>query len=88
MCTVKLFGGLRARVGQAQLEVEGATTGEVLARLVQSHEALQEVMFNGEALQTHVRVMLNGRDIELLEGLDTAVTANDQLAVFPPLAGG
>ena len=88
MSKVKLFGGLRAKAGQAEIMVDGETVGEVLARLVNNNLALQEVIFSGDALQTHVRVMINGRDIELADGLQTAVSADDQIAVFPPLAGG
>ena len=87
-CTIKLFGGLRAKAGQAEFVVEGRTVCELLDNLVQGNDALQGAIFEGEELRPHVRVMLNGRDIELADGLKTAVSENDQIAVFPPLAGG
>ena len=88
LCTIKLFGGLRAKAGQAEFEFEGRTVGEVLTRLVRDNKELEEAIFAAEGLRPHVRVMLNGHDIELGDGLETAVSDNDQIAVFPPLAGG
>jgi molybdopterin converting factor small subunit len=32
--------------------------------------------------------MVNGIDSELMAGLETAVSGDDQLAIFPPIAGG
>jgi molybdopterin converting factor small subunit len=32
--------------------------------------------------------MVNGVDSELAQGLDTAVGEDDQIAIFPPIAGG
>jgi molybdopterin converting factor small subunit len=37
---------------------------------------------------SHVRALLDGRDVELAQGLNTAIDDSDQLAVFPPIAGG
>jgi sulfur-carrier protein len=88
VCTVKLFGGLREKAGQAEFVMEIGTAGEILDRLVQGNEALREAIFAGRELRPHVRVMLKGLDIELAQGLETAVGENEQLAVFPPLAGG
>jgi MoaD family protein len=86
--TIKLFGGLRAKAGQAEFAVEAATVGEALAMLCAANEVLQEAIFDGGHLRPHVRVMVNGHDTELLDGLETPVRDGDQIAVFPPIAGG
>jgi molybdopterin synthase sulfur carrier subunit len=88
MATVKLFGGLRNRGAAPQTEVSGTTVHEVLSTLCAGNDELRSAIFNGEELQPHVRVMIGGRDIELSQGLDTLVSETDQLAVFPPIAGG
>ena len=88
LCKVKFFGGLREKAGQAAFDMETGTVRELLACLVNDNEALEKALFEEQALRPHVRVMLNGRDIELGDGLETAVNENDQLAVFPPIGGG
>ncbi|MFO7681317.1 MAG: ubiquitin-like small modifier protein 1 [Chloroflexota bacterium] len=85
---IKLFGGLRQKAGGAEVDGSGATIREALANLCRENETLRQAIFAGDTLQPHVRVMLNGRDCELLQGLETAVTDQDHIAVFPPIAGG
>lgn len=85
---IKLFGGLRHKAGGAEQEVSGATIREALETLCAGNEPLRAAIFAGEGLKPHVRVMVNGHDCELADGLGTAVTANDQIAIFPPIAGG
>lgn len=88
MAVVKLFGGLRNRATAAQIEASGTTVREVLLAACADNHQLRSAIFDGEELQPHVRVMIAGRDIELSQGLATPVADTDQLAVFPPIAGG
>lgn len=85
---VKLFGNLRQHTGKLAVTASGATIGEVLRELCTAYPALEKAIFEGDQLQAHVRVMVNGRDIELADGLNTPVSETDQIAVFPPIAGG
>ncbi len=87
-CKVKLFGGLRTTAGWAEKQVACATLREVLENICMENEMLRAAIFDGDALHPYVRVMINGRDSELAQGLDTIVSANDQIAIFPPIAGG
>ena len=89
---IRLFATLRQIAGGASLEVpqaEGDTVGTLLTRLVDMHPALKSELFasNGQ-LQGHIHVIVNGRDVRFLDGLDTPVSANDQILVFPPVGGG
>jgi molybdopterin synthase sulfur carrier subunit len=88
MTTVKLFGGLRSHVDATEFEVAGATVGVALNTLCEGNEGLRAAIFDGESLRPHVRVMVTGKDIELQQGLDTPLGDSDQLAIFPPMAGG
>jgi molybdopterin synthase sulfur carrier subunit len=85
---VRLFGNLRQHTGQLAVTASGATIGEVLQDLCTAYPTLEEAIFDSNQLQAHVRVMVNGRDIELADGLGTPVSESDQIAVFPPIAGG
>lgn len=85
---VKLFGNLRQHAGQLAVAASGATIGEVLRELCAAYPTLENAIFDGDQIQAHVRVMINGRDIELADGLNTKVGETDQIAVFPPIAGG
>ncbi|MCB8968893.1 MAG: ubiquitin-like small modifier protein 1 [Chloroflexota bacterium] len=85
---IKLYGSLRQKAGAAEHETTGTTVHEALANLCTYHDALRTAIFDGAALRAHVRVMVNGHDCELADGLETAVSANDQIAIFPPIAGG
>jgi hypothetical protein len=44
--------------------------------------AFQEFLFEGEKLQQDVEVLVNGRNIALLDGLKTALTPFDQVTLF------
>jgi molybdopterin synthase sulfur carrier subunit len=88
MITVKLFGNLRDYTADSTIEVPGDTVRAVLLWLCESNNDLYQAIFSGDALQPHVRVMIDGRDIELNAGLDTPVSESQKIAVFPPIAGG
>jgi len=89
---VKLFGNLRRSTGQSTdqsaVTASGTTVQEVLLDLCATYPALRKEIFDGQLLGPYVRVMINGHDIELAHGLNTVVNENDQIAIFPPIAGG
>jgi sulfur-carrier protein len=85
---VKLFGNLRQKAGRSELVASGATIREALESLCAANEPLRAAIFAGAELRPHVRVMVNGLDCELADGLETAVSPQDTIAIFPPIAGG
>jgi molybdopterin synthase sulfur carrier subunit len=88
MTVVKLYGNLRDFVAAPVTDVTGDTVRAVLMALSVENDALRDAIFNGDVLLPHVRVMIDGRDIELAEGLDTPLQGAEQIAIFPPIAGG
>ena len=66
---------------------EGATVRDALDSLCDSPERRAEI-FAGQDLKPHLVVMVNGVHIHSLRGLDTVLSADDTLAVFPFLGGG
>ncbi len=88
MTLVKLFGHLRDYAGGSEFEVTGQTVGGVLTRLCADNEPPQNAIFDQDGELSHVRVLLDGRDIELAQGLNTPLVDSDQLDIFPPIGGG
>jgi MoaD family protein len=85
---IKLFGGLRQQAGSAHLEGAGKTLREALESICADNDSLRMAIFDGNTLRPHMRVIVNGHDCELAQGLDTPVAPGDKIAIFPPIAGG
>jgi molybdopterin synthase sulfur carrier subunit len=88
MPQVKLFGILRRYAGSPQLELPGTTVRAVLEALCAMNTELCAAIRDENGLRQYVRAMLNGHDVELAQGLDTPLAPNDEIAIFPPIAGG
>ena len=90
MSTVKIPPVLRASVGGAkEVEASGASVGDVLRSLADQHPATESQLFSEEGdLNRYVNVYLNDEDVRVLDGLETAVKADDTLVILPAMAGG
>lgn len=88
MPRVRLFATLRKQTGVAQVILDGDTVAVVLAQLFQQFPDLEATLFEASELRSNYIVMLNGQNIYLMQGLATPVAPEDELAVFPPIAGG
>ena len=87
---VKVFGAHRARFGPEPRRVEiptGGTLRDVLAELdgiIPTLSAkLQEGLDHG-----YLQVLVNGRNAEFLDRLDSKLEADDTVAFLPPIGGG
>jgi molybdopterin synthase sulfur carrier subunit len=89
---IKLYATLRLQVGQPEIEVRagpGDTVRDAIRQLLEQYPVLTpHVLSEQGELVDHVQVMLNGRNIRLLDGLDTMIQGGQKLDVFPPIAGG
>ena len=75
--------------GEAEVEVDGATVGEVLDALFDRHGELRDRLSDGDGgLRRFVNVYLRGEDIRFLDGLDTEVGESDEVTILPAVAGG
>jgi molybdopterin converting factor small subunit len=90
MPTVKIPPVLRARTGgESEVDSSGATVGEVLAALADSHPDTRDQLFSDDgALNRYVNVYLNDEDVRVLAGLETPVAASDTVVILPAMAGG
>jgi molybdopterin converting factor small subunit len=88
MATVKLFGNLRKQVDRSNLQVTGSSVRGVIETLCQDQPSFCDMLLDGGEIRPHFIITLNGHDINLASGLDTAVKREDQIAIFSPIAGG
>jgi molybdopterin converting factor small subunit len=87
---VRLPTVLRAQVGgQAVVELDGATIGEVLTSLVGLHPGLSGQIISTEGeLNKFVNIYINDDDVRYLEQLNTPVKSGDEISILPAVAGG
>ncbi len=88
---IRFYATLRPLVGGRSVQLDGSppTVGAVIDRLIADHPALEERLIDESGqVRRFVAVMLNGRDIRHLEGLETAIPPNSDMDIFPPVAGG
>ncbi|CAN5188838.1 MoaD/ThiS family protein [soil metagenome] len=88
--TVKIPPVLRPQTGgEAAVEADGVTVGDVLSALVDSHPDTRSQLFSEEGeLNRYVNVYLNDEDVRVLDGLDTAIDDGDTVVILPAMAGG
>ena len=87
--TVKIPTQLRAATaGEAEIEVEGSTVGEVLDAVFDQHDGLRDRITQDGDLRRFVNVYVSGEDIRFLDGLETEVDDGDEVTILPAVAGG
>jgi len=89
---VKFFASFREAAGKEQEKLEGVTdVSSLLDELVKKFGERMVVQLyepGTRKLRGIVHILVNGRSINLLEGLKTPLKDGDVVAIFPPVAGG
>ncbi len=87
---VRLPTVLRAQAGGASVvNVDGATIGEILAKLVAEHPGMAgQVLTEDGTLHRFVNVYVDDDDVRYLQGLDTPVADGAEVSILPAVAGG
>ncbi|SER47252.1 ubiquitin-like small modifier protein 1 [Salipaludibacillus aurantiacus] len=89
---IKVFATFREICGGKTIQVDyedNSRIGDLLDEVISQFPAMEEEIFTTDRqVKQHVHVFINGRNIIHLQGLETIVKPDDQLALFPPVAGG
>jgi molybdopterin converting factor small subunit len=88
--TVRIPTVLRAAAGgQATMQVDGQTVGEVLEKVGAEFPGVREQLFNDDgSLHRFLNVYVNDDDVRYIGGLEAAVPAGAEITLLPAVAGG
>ena len=84
---VKAFFTLREKLGWKEKTVE-LPEGSTVKDLIELFPIIKHEIKRYKAKGYNMIIMVNGRHIEFLNGLDTMLRDGDEVAFFPPAAGG
>lgn len=88
---VKVFANLRDICGSVVVDVQpdGNRVIDILNKMVEMFPDIEEEILNpDQTLKPFVHLYVNGRNIIHADNLQTIVEETDQIALFPPVAGG
>lgn len=89
---VRVYATLRPIVGGADVPTTvqpGQPIRDLVDEMVARWPDLRAEMLdaNGNLLR-RIQIMVNGRNIIYLNGMDTVISPSDSIAIFPPVGGG
>ena len=86
--TVKFVGSLRSLAGKGKLAMElgkMASLMEVMKRMAEESPKLKPVLANSKA---GMLILVNGKEISVLNGLETLLKDGDDVVFVPVIHGG
>ncbi len=84
------FTKIKEIIGKKKFSYEASSVGNLLNKMFEEFgEILKtEILdINGD-VKKHYRIIVNGRNINLLEGFKTILNEGDMVAFMPTIAGG
>jgi molybdopterin synthase sulfur carrier subunit len=90
---IKVYATLRDVVGGAVVQLNSSTemtVDEMLQALCDMYPALvpKLTINGGQDLHSATHILVNGRDMRYLNGLETVIGPHDTVRIFPPVGGG
>ncbi|VVB68742.1 Small archaeal modifier protein 3 [uncultured archaeon] len=87
---VRSFAAFRSILGRdTEIELaEGATVEDLLEALCAAHESLRPPLFGEAGLKEDVNLLVRGKNIGSLQGVQTLLAEGDEVALFPAAIGG
>jgi molybdopterin synthase sulfur carrier subunit len=87
---VKFFATIRDYTKTKEVEADCCgTLYELLIQLCESYGSnFRRKIFNGNEISSEIIILINGRNIVHLQGIDTVLSNEDEISIFPVVAGG
>ncbi len=86
---VKYFATLRKITGKEEEDLDFKNVRDLLDYLLQKYgEGFRQSLYDGKSFKKGVIILKNGKNIIYLNDLDTELEENDEVSIFPPVAGG
>jgi molybdopterin synthase sulfur carrier subunit len=87
---VKFFAYLRDYTKTMEIEIDSCLTlQELLVELCDRYGSnFKRKVFNGKGISNEIIILVNGRNIMHLQGIDTKLNKEDEISIFPVVAGG
>jgi sulfur-carrier protein len=88
--SIKAFATFRNILGKERLVelADGESITDLLNTLCNSFGGLRDLLFDDSELKDDVNILINGRNIQALNGIQTKLADGDELALFPAAIGG
>ncbi|MEM3745370.1 MAG: MoaD family protein [Candidatus Bathyarchaeia archaeon] len=90
---VRMLGMLKKISGRDRVSLdlnEGLRLREVIERILEEINSLKDVLLDPELRdpRPNIIVLVNGKDISVLDGLDTQIKDGDEIVFIPIIHGG
>lgn len=87
---VKFFASIREYTKTKEIEADFCPTlYELLIHLCSIFgSSFSRKIFNGDKISDEIIIMINGRNIVYLQGINTVLSMEDEISIFPVIAGG
>ncbi len=76
--------------GQARVEVEANTVGELIEKLDAQFPGVKARLLEADSgeIKQFINVFVNGEEIRSLQGVDTPLDKEAEVSIIPAMAGG
>ncbi|UJG42076.1 MAG: MoaD family protein [Candidatus Heimdallarchaeum aukensis] len=88
--TVLFYSKIKQLIGQRKMDLNSDSIEDLLQKLFSlfGRSLFDELMLDEGVIKPQWRIVVNGRNINLLHGLSTKLKDGDLVAIVPAIAGG
>jgi molybdopterin synthase sulfur carrier subunit len=87
---IKAFATLRNLLGKEHIVElgEDSRVKDLLDRLCAENKGIYSLLFDSDGLKDEINILVNGKNISALNGIQTKLENEDEIALFPAAIGG